>query len=307
MKKLEQWVQRGRALARSARAVAPGAARAHRPVRLVLRLNDIALAPGLLRATGQPLTRAEWHDAIARVVRWLGPVRVTVAGGEPARSPRLEDLVRYSNRLECPTHLVTSGPLEQPMAEALIDRGLGAVTVLVGGVDEATHQSVVGGSLADATTTVEAFRAARKTRTRPLGVYVGVPLRPENAGSVAAVGGWARQAGADAVLATLPLGVEPPEGALQAVQALGRDNSTPKHLITFLQGRQPRVRGGLRLELLSDGTLAVSSHVAPLGNVRDGDPKDLWEAAEEQIRSARSHPRPWDEVELVPERLFSER
>ena len=307
MKKLEQLLVRGRALARSARSGLPGAARDHRPVRLVLRLNDIGLAPGLIRATAQPLTLGQWQDTIVRFEQWLGPIRVTLAGGEPARSELLELLVRFANRLECPTHLVTAGPVDRTLAEALVDRGLGAVTVLIGGVDDATHQAAVGSPLEDATRTVEAFRIARASRTRQLAIHVGVPLTETTVPSVGAVGGWARQAGADGVLATVPLGVDAPAGALDALASLGRDNLTPAHLATWLEGRRTRAHGGARCEILSDGTLLVSSHVAPLGNVRDADPKALWEAADEQIAAARAHPRPWDEVELVPERLSSTR
>jgi len=307
MKKLEQLVARGRALARSARSGAPGPAAAIRPVRLVLRLNDIGLAPGLVRATGEPMGLAQWQDAIVRFEQWLGPMRLTIAGGEPARSEHLDLLVRFGNRLEFPVHLVTAGPVDRERAECLIDRGLAAVTVLVGGVDEGTHAATVGSPLSEATGAVEAFRSARASRSRDLGIYVGVPLSEANASSVSAIGGWARQAGADGVLATVPLGVDAPVGAEAAVEALGRDNLTPEHLKTWLGGRRTRAKGGLRCELLSDGTLVVSSHVAPIGNVRKSDPKALWEAANEQITATRDHPRPWDEVELVPEALYSTR
>lgn len=308
MKRLEQLLSRTRGLARSARAMVPGgSAAAHRPVRLVLRLNDIRLAPGLVRATAEPLTLDEWERAIVQVRHWLGPVRVTFSGGEPAQSAVLEPLVRFANRLECPTHLVTAGPINTPVAEALVDRGLGAVTVLVGGVDEGTHRAAVGAPLEEATRSLEALLRARSSRDRPLQVFVGVPLTAASASSAAAVAGWARQAGADGVLGTLPLGVDAPEGALTAVQGLGRANQTPKHLIDHLKGQKVRMRGGLRMELLSDGTLLVSSHLGPLGNVRGMDPQSLWEAGDEQVAAARKHPRPWDEVELVPERLYSER
>lgn len=307
MKNLEQLLIRGRALARSARTLAPGAAAQLRPVRLVLRLNDIRLMPNLVRATGSAMSEAQWRDAIVRVVQWLGPVRVAFAGGEPALSARLEPLVRFANRLECPTHVVTGGGVDPELCMALVDRGLGAVTVLVGGIDDATHKAVVGTELAEATRTLEGFLEARTRRGRPLGLYVGVPLSPANVSSVGAVGAWARQAGADGVLATLPLASPVPEGALDAVAALGRDNLTPRHLREHLAGRRSRPHGGLRAEVLSDGTLLVSSHVPPLGNVRDGDPKEIWESADEAIRAARAHVRPWDEVELVPRELYSRR
>ncbi|MCB9763231.1 MAG: hypothetical protein H6739_25885 [Alphaproteobacteria bacterium] len=307
MKRLEQLLIRSRAAARSARTRLPGAAAAMRPSRLVLRLNDLRLAPGLVRATGEPMGAAEWQSVIVRFIQWLGPVRVTIAGGEPARSPLLDELVRFANRLECPTHLVTGGGIDPARAELLVDRGLGAVTILVGGVDEGTHRAAVGSTLADATGSLDALRDARARRGRPLGLYVGVPLTAENVASVGAVGGWARQAGADGVLATLPLGEEVPPGAAEAVAALGRDNLTPEHLKAWLEGRQVRVRGGLRAEILSDGTLLVSSHVAPLGDVRRGDIPAIWAAADEPLRAVLAHPRPWDEVELVPRALVSSR
>ncbi|MCB9797988.1 MAG: hypothetical protein H6741_35370, partial [Alphaproteobacteria bacterium] len=233
MKQLEQLLLLGRARARSARTALPGT-RGLLPTRLVLRLNDIRLRPGLIRATGETLSAAQWQDTIASVVRWLGPIRVTFAGGEPAASPRLDGLVRFANRLECPTHLVTGGGIEPARAELLVDRGLSAVTVLIGGVDEGTHKASVGTSLAEATATLEAFRDARARRGRPVGLYVGVPLLAANATSVGAVGGWARQAGADGVLATLPLGEEPPPEALEAIRALGRDDLTPEHLLDWV-------------------------------------------------------------------------
>ena len=240
MKRLEQWLSRGRGLARSARAVLPGTAGAHRPVRLVLRLNDVRLAAGLVRATGEALTLDEWRNAVLMLHHWLGPTRVTFAGGEPARSPHLEDLVRFANRLDCPTHLITAGPLDQGDAEALIDRGLGALTILVGGVDEGTHQAAVGVPLHEATSTLEAFQRAKSTRSRPLQVFVGVPLTAASASSAAAVAGWARQAGADGVLGTLPLGIDAPGGAIQDRRGLASPCCRQHPLRHRRQAQAPR-------------------------------------------------------------------
>jgi hypothetical protein len=44
-----------------------------------------------------------------------------------------------------------------------------------------------------------------------------------------------------------------------------------------------------------------------LGNVRDAEPEALWSAGAATLKALRDHPRPWDEVELVPERLRSRR
>ncbi len=305
MKSLEQLLIQARSAVRAAQARVPGLS--PRPTRLVLRLNDLHLGPNLLRATGAPLKEKEWRDTIVRFERWLGPLRLTIAGGEPAQSGLLPALVRFGNRLECPTHVVTGGPITTEQAEAMVDWGLSAVTVLVGGIDEGSHRAAVGTRLDEAVATVEAFREARAKRKRPLGLYVCVPLTDANTGGAGAVAGWARQAGADGVLATVPLGAEPPRGGLEAVEALGRDNLTPDHLRRWLGGERARVGGGFRAELLSDGTLIVSSCARPLGNVRDAEPEALWTAGAATLKELRDHPRPWDEVELVPERLRSRR
>lgn len=308
MKKLEQFIIRSRAALRSGRTLLPLMRAAHLPpARLVLRLNDLRLAPGLVRATGEPMNGGEWRTLIARFVEWLGPMRVTFAGGEPAKSPLLEDLVRFANRLECPTHLVTAGPVDPELAESLVDRGLAAVTVLVGGVDEGTHRAAIGGELSEATGALEALKDARQRRGRPLGLYVAMPLAASNLRAAGAVAGWARQAGADGVLASVPIGLDPPAGGLEAVEALGRDNLTPSHLKLWLAGRKHRRHGGLRAEVIGDGTLLVSPCVAPLGDLRQELPQALWAAADEQVREVRRHPRPWDEIELVPRWLASAR
>ncbi len=307
MKRFEQWLARSRSLARTVRSTLPGRAGHHRPVRLILRLNDIGLASGLVRSTGPLLSLGAWQDAIVRFVQWLGPTRVAFCGGEPAESSFLAPLVLFSNRLECPTHLVTAGGIGPAEAELLVDSGLGAATVLVGGVDEGTHQRVVGRPLEQASSTLDNLQRARQRRSRPLQLLVGVPLSVQNLSSLEAIGGWARQAGADAVLATVPLGTDAPPGASEAISSLGRDNRTPKHLLDWLDGRRTRPHGGLRAEVISDGTLLASPCTGPLGSLRNADPKSLWEGAEEQVHAAREHPRPWDEAELVPEHLRSYR
>ena len=164
MKSLEQLLIQARSAVRAAQARVPGLT--PRPTRLVLRLNDLHLGPNLLRATGAPLKEKEWRDTIVRFERWLGPLRLTIAGGEPAQSGLLPALVRFGNRLECPTHVVTGGPISPEQAEAMVDWGLSAVTVLVGGIDEVSHRAAVGTRLDEAVATVEAFREARAKRAR---------------------------------------------------------------------------------------------------------------------------------------------
>ena len=158
------------------------------------------------------------------------------------------------------------------------------------------------------TGTIDAALSSRAELARPVRVYVAVPISAGNRRSLRAIGGWARQCGVDGVLATVPLGEAPPEGISEVIDEVGRDNVTPAHLKAWLRGeRSGGGRGGLRAEILEDGTLLLSSHLSPVGSLSQQDPAQLWLSAGEQLRGVRAHPRPWDEVELVPERLRSER
>ena len=306
MKVLEQLLAQGRSASRRVRARLP--AQELRPGRLVLRLNDVGVPDGLPRAAEGELTLDDWQKIVVGFLHWLGPMRVTVGGGEPGLSERLEPLVRFANRLECPTHLITSGAgLETIDAEVLVDRGLAAVTVKVASLDPDQHEAIVGHPLAAATELVEAFREARLDRQRPLSILVAVPLTGVNLDVLPTVAAWASQAGADGVVPMVPLGRPRPSGLADAVDALGSSDRSHRALHGLLSGHARSLPGGPRAEVLSDGTLLASAVGNALGNVRRADPKEVWEGAGDALAAVRELERPWNEVELVPELLLSRR
>jgi hypothetical protein len=270
MKQLEQALMELRGVARRLRAVAPGAAASHRPVRLCLRLGG-----------ERGMALGAWEDALVRVHQWLGPIRVVFGGDEPVESPHLEKLVQFANRLECPTVVVTRGPIGWAFAEVLVDRGLAAANVVVEGPDAA-----------DAIGSVQALVEVRDQRRRPLAVHVAFPATAESAAAAPQVGALARQHGADGVFAFTPAGRDPVAADL-GPGAIGVDVA-----------RRPR---GLRAEIRADGSMWVCDATEPLGRLKERDPRGLWESGDALVARVRAMERPWDETELVPFRVRSRR
>lgn len=293
MKELEQFVAQSRAKWRSLRARLPLGARGASPVRVVLELDRVG--------EGAP-TPADWKKTLVSSITWLGPVRVCVKSSGDSIALAL-DLVRFCHRLECPTHLVTAGPVSDEEAVAFLDRGLGAVTVRVAGLDEPTQQAVVGNSLESAANALYAFSTARGQRSRSLGILVNVPAHPTNLDSLEAISGWALQSGADRVVLGLPAGEE----ALAAEVSQVWDATSleiPGPLRSVLEGKKPQAQP-LRVVLGGDGQLRVSDDTAALGSWQEKDPAALWASGGQQIEQALGSKRPFDEVELLPEVLVS--
>jgi len=302
MKMLEQLIAQGRVAARRVRARAPGAAAAVRPTRIVLRLNDFGAPEGWTRGSGAPLDLEGWRSLLVGFHQWLGPTRVTIAGGRPEASPLVEDLVRFANRLECPTHLILPGGLEVDRVDALVGRGLAGVTVRLPEPD--AGESVFEASIE----TVRRFHDARDDWGRPLVLLaaVSVAIAPTRARALSSA---ARQAGADGVLGCLHPEQDRPMSTAATLQALGDDERTP-HPLAVDTGEPRPLPGGARVELLSDGTVLVSSFGPVVGTINPSDPespKTVWAGANAALSAARALARPWDEIELAPAVLLSRR
>lgn len=251
------------------------------------------------------LVLEQWQRVIVETVHWLGPIRVCFRGAA-AQSPLLIQLVRFANRLECPTHLVTAGPLDAELATALVDAGLAAATLRLGALDEAAHAARTGTPMTETLASLEHLRLARGDRGRPLALYAALCLAPDTVDALGAMAGLARQTGVDGVLVSLPADQEPPSGAARAVDALG-DHATAPGLRAVLAGRSSRRPAGLRLEVLPDGTLRTSRRLAPFGTWSVDTLQDLWESAGSAVTDALALERPADEIERVPAVLYSSR
>lgn len=317
------------ALRRAAARTGPTAPGRVTPARLVLRLDDADL-PGSL-GEGDELTLAEWYRLLTSGVGWLRALPVTVLAVRGGRHPYLAELVRFAHRLECHTELVTDGSgMDLARAEELIDCGLAAVRVLVGGVSEPTHHAVVGGALHEATGAVLAFSEARRDRGLPLDIEVAVPWVGPAASEVKAVIGWARQSGVDGfrILAPwrasdLPLDPElldelsdepapfnrTPSATFEELHAMAAAaDGLPGLARTGLGFRRrsfPCPVGGQRLEISSHGRLSCCPFKEPIG-VAGEDLRESWQGAGPHLQAIAACDRACAHVELAPRPILGQ-
>jgi len=324
MRKLEHAIADLRGALRRARA-RTGAKAPNRvtPARLVLRLDDADL-PGAL-GSGDELTLAGWFKLLTSGVAWLGPLPVTVLAVREPTHPYLPELVRFAHRLECDTLLVTAGAgLGRAKAEELVDCGLQAARLLVGGMSEAVHRQIVGGELSDATGALAELRRAREDRGVALDLEIGIPWVDPVQTEVRAVIGWARQAGADGFRLMAPWRAERLPMDPELLDSLSDEpapfNRTPSaaieelHAMAATQDGQPGIaRGGLgyrrrsfpcpvggqRLEVGAHGRLSCCPFKDPIGPVGD-DLKVSWAAAGPHLQAIASCDRACGHPELAP-------
>lgn len=293
------------------------------PARLVVRLDDTDL-PGSL-GTGDALQLGDWRKLIAGTVEWLGPVDVAVLAVHAGDHPQLAEVIRFAHRLECSTLLVCDGSgVDLARAEELVDRGLQAVRILVGGVSEEVQRAVVGNSVLEATAAVQAMAEARRDRGAALDLEVGVPWQADADRELRAVLGWARQAGADGlrVLAPwhardMPADPELLDSLAAAERPFFRTSAAALaelHAMVANQDGEPglprrsgparrrRFRcpvGGQRVEVGALGRVSCCPFKAPIGQL-DGRLVDTWASAGPHLEAIAACERACAHPELAP-------
>lgn len=300
------------------------------PVRLVLRLDDGDLKNSM--GTGDLLSLAEWEQVIAQAIQWLGPVPITFLAHHGADSDELTHLIRFGHRLECPTLLVCDGSgVDAQRAEALLDVGLSAVRVWVGGVSDVIHRAVVGNPGREATLAVQNLIAARDARPARLDVEVAIPWQgPANAEARAVVG-WARQVGADGLRIVAPFHAEhlpaDPE-LLDALQdEMGAFGRTPSatideiHAMVAHQDGLPGIArdlapsrrrrltcpvGGQRLVVTAKRRIHSCPFKDPVG-MWTGELRQTWAGAQDHLRAIAACDRACSHIQLAPESVFGAR
>ena len=308
---------------------APRASALLRPARLVLRLDPSGLAGAADPGPAPPL--AVLQRRVAEAVRWLGPVPVTVLAHARGADPITIEIIRFAHRLDCPTRLETNGDgIDRAAALALVDAGLRAVVVRVGGIHPATHAAVTQGDLAAAQLAARSLVGARRDRGAALDLEIAIPWRGPAASEARAVAEWARQAGADGVRVEAPyrasqVGDPAHDGALDALLAVpapfGRTPSATgeelRRMAIAADGGPglPRTRaghrrlsrcpiGGQRLELGAEGQLVCCPFhpPIPLGSAALA---DAWRGADPHLAAIRACDRACAHVELAPAPLLS--
>lgn len=327
MRKLEHAIADARAVARRAHARRGITDPAHlEPARLVVRLDDADL-PGAI-GDGDPLTLAEWRRLLTSAVAWLGPTPVTVLAQHRADHPWLAEIVRFVHRLECDTVLVCDGSaVDQLWAQELLDCGLGAVRVLLGGVSDQVHREVVGNPLEDATGAVDAFLRARVEREVALDLEVGIPWQGRVNTEARAIIGWARERGVDGFRVMAPWRAADLPGDPELLDTLAGEpapfNRTPRgtfdelHAMVAGQDGHPGITrakgfrgrrfacpvGGQRLEITDVGRVFSCPFKAPIAESGE-DLRLIWGEAGPHLAAIAACDRACVHPELAPMRIL---
>ncbi len=168
-----------------------------------------------------PLPMEHWHEILLSAVEWLGPVPITFLSRSLELSPLVPELVRFANRLECAASIYgVDGGIDDDLALRLVDCGLSRACLVLGGVTPDLHAEVSGRSVGRTTAAVSALVRARELRRVALDVVVDFPCTPGTAKDLAAVLGWAQQAGADGFAVSPPFLA--PAAPVQLDDALAR-------------------------------------------------------------------------------------
>ncbi|MEL6343348.1 MAG: hypothetical protein AAFV53_09430 [Myxococcota bacterium] len=292
------------------------------PARLVIRLDGTGI--GDHTGDGEPLSVAQWQARLVEAVRWLSALPVTILVGPRGDHPQLVELVRFANRLDCPTLLDCWGGIDGPRALALIDAGLRGARIQIGGVTEPVHRSVVGGALDDARATLRALHQARTAREASLDLEILVPWRGRIHEEVEAVFKWTRRSGADGVRLTAPWfaaelpadpelldevgGADVPfnrthPAALRELHAMVAAQDGAPGMSRRRSGRRCPV-GGQRLELGARGKVACCPFKTPMqnGEMQNGEGlPEIWSRGRAHLEEIATCQRACAHIELSPE------
>jgi len=286
MRGFDQLLLQLRGRARRLQARVPGAP-PPRPGALVLRLDpqpapiDAALPP----AAGPALSLGAWRARVTEVIRWAGPLPVTLRQLGAAPDGAAAELLRFAQRLGCPTTLETAGRgIDEELALELLDGGLGRVRLFVASLQAGPQLAALGVDPITAAAALRSLRAARDLRRAALDIEVAVPWIRGAAAELPAIRGWAKEAGADGVRVMPPwtaaevetspelpaaaLGGGRPGPALRRARAIGPQLSAMAADRRPAPGAPRRGRCGVlgqRLDLAADGSVRACPFKPPMG------------------------------------------
>ena len=93
----------------------------------------------------EELTTEEWKKVITDLRSWIGPCRIQLAGGETLVRKDITDIIDFATQQGVLTGVVTNGTMiDRPLAQKIVDSGLGYIHISVDGIRPETHDEVRG-------------------------------------------------------------------------------------------------------------------------------------------------------------------
>ena len=143
------------------------------------------------------MTADRWKELLTELRRWLGPVQVTLTGGEALLQPFAVDLVSHGSSLGLFVELLTHGYWDdQSRIERLALARPGRVTLSFDGIGE-THDRIRGreGFYDKTTASIQTLKRVRRENGLDFEILLKTVVMEHNLDSVAAVARFAESEG----------------------------------------------------------------------------------------------------------------
>lgn len=125
----------------------------------------------------EEMSADEIKNVISDLRRWLGPFKITFAGGEPLIRKDVPDMIRFASERGVMTDLITNGTLlDKKTVDLLSSAQLGLLTISLDGIKEATHDYIRGVRGAHKKIIKNLAYAKKRLRTRIMTVLLNKNL-----------------------------------------------------------------------------------------------------------------------------------
>lgn len=276
----------------------------------------------------EELKTEEWKRVLSELREWIGPYRVQLAGGETFMRKDILELVHHASENDVLTGIVSNGTLiDQKTAREVVDSGLGYIHISVDGMQPATHDEVrglpgifsktmqgidhlidasKGSGLAISIATViskknvnELLDLVKFTEEKGLNGIVFNPIGPTTDSDV----DWYKKSDlwfndfseVDRVLDQL---IQLKKEGAKILNPVEHFMDMKKYFRKpYLDSNRNCMVGVTNLSITCDGNVHTCYKMPPLGNVRDGSIREMWDSTHakevrQQIKACDIHCSP---------------
>ncbi len=150
-----------------------------------------------------PPSLKDYERALNGLKRWLGHVKIQIAGGEPLLNPNTIPIINIASSLGFTTSIITNGSLvDEKTAKRLVDSGVDSVTISLDSLNPEVHDYMRGveGTFDKVIKALEYLLYYKRTRNKPLYIAISSIVSKLNHSSLVPLIEWVYENGLDGIL-----------------------------------------------------------------------------------------------------------
>ncbi len=150
-----------------------------------------------------PPSLEDYKKALEDLKRWLGHVKIQIAGGEPLLNPNTIPIINIASSLGFTTSIVTNGSLlNEKTAKRLVDSGIDNVTISLDSLNPEVHDYMrgVNGTFNKVINALEFISHYKKKRDKPLYLAISSIVSKFNHKSLVPLIEWVYEKNLDGIL-----------------------------------------------------------------------------------------------------------